>query len=215
MMERIEVLFEDALLIVCVKPAGVLSQEAVGKPNMVALLREQTGGEIYPVHRLDKPVGGVMVFAKTKETAAALSAQIASGQFHKRYLARVHGLIEPPAGEWEDFLFKDAAKNKVYVVKRQRKGVKRAKLCYRVLKQSGDTSLAEVELFTGRTHQIRVQFASRGYPLLGDGRYGARDGEKQLRLWSYQLEFAHPVSGEALSFKAKSKDMEQGGDLHA
>ena len=200
-----QILFEDASLVVCVKPAGVLSQEANGKANMVSLLREATGSEIFPVHRLDREVGGVMVFAKTKAAAASLLAQIAAHTFEKTYLARVHGVPEPPKGEWEDLLFKDSAKNKVFVVKRERKGVKKAKLAYEVLSaDENGNALVRVRLFTGRTHQIRVQFASRKHPLLGDGKYGARDGEPRLHLQSAAIAFDHPETGERMEWKIEN-----------
>ena len=196
-----QILFEDDSLIVCVKPVGVLSQEAPDRPNMVAFLREGTGSEVFPVHRLDREVGGVMVFAKTKAAAASLSAQIAAHTFQKIYLARVHGVPEPPQGSWEDLLFKDSAKNKVFVVKRERKGVKKAKLDYEVLSvDECGNALVRVELFTGRTHQIRVQFASRKHPLLGDGKYGARDGEPKLHLQSAEIAFDHPKTGKRMKW---------------
>lgn len=200
-----QILFEDPHIVVCVKPAGVLSQFSPGKANMVTLLREQTGGDIFPVHRLDREVGGVMVFAKTQKAAAALSKQIAQHSFEKIYLARVHGVPEPEKGEMEDLLFKDSAKNKVFVVRRERKGVKAAKLAYEVLSvdETGN-ALVKIRLFTGRTHQIRVQFASHKHPLFGDGKYGARDGEKQLQLRSAQIAFDHPETGERMAFEIKN-----------
>lgn len=200
-----EILFQDKHIIVCVKPAGVLSQEAPGKANMVDLLREKTGSEIFPVHRLDREVSGVMVFAKTQKAAASLSRQIAEQTFEKVYVARVHGVPAPEKGEMEDLLFKDSAKNKVFVVRRERRGVKKAKLAYEVLSadESGN-ALVKIRLFTGRTHQIRVQFASRKHPLLGDGKYGARDGEAKLQLWSKEIAFDHPETGERMEWKIES-----------
>ena len=200
-----QVLYEDGALIVCIKPAGVLSQEAPGKANMVDLLLETTGGEIYPVHRLDREVGGVMVFAKTKAAAASLSRQIAEHTFEKVYVARVHGVPAPEKGEMEDLLFKDSAKNKVFVVRRERRGVKKAKLAYEVLSvDENGNALVKIRLFTGRTHQIRVQFASRKHPLLGDGKYGARDGEAKLQLWSKEIAFDHPETGERMEWKIEN-----------
>lgn len=197
------ILFEDADLIVCVKPAGILSQAAqTGEDSMIVRLQAQTGAAVYPVHRLDKAVGGVMVYAKTKEAAANLSRQVADRTMQKEYRALVHGTPDPPAGEMLDLLFKDSRTNKVFVVKRARKGVKDARLRYETLEQRGDRSLVGIVLGTGRTHQIRVQFASRRYPLVGDARYGAKDGEKRLYLWSYRLTFSHPKTGETLTFAA-------------
>ena len=179
------VLYEDAAILVCVKPEGILSQAAQGgEESMVSLLEAQTGGAIYPVHRLDRAVGGVMVYARTKAAAAALSKQVADRKMEKTYCALIHGAMDPPAGTMEDWLFKDSRTNKVFVVKRERKGVRRAKLRYETLACRGDRTLVSVFLDTGRTHQIRVQFASRQHPLVGDARYGAKDGEKRLHLWA-------------------------------
>ena len=201
-----DILYQDDALIVCVKPRGVLAQEAPGQANMVSLLREATNGEIFPLHRLDREVTGVMVYAKTKAAAAALSAQIAAHTFQKIYLARVHGVPEPPKGTWEDLLFKDSAKNKVFVVRRERKGVKRAVLSYEVLDVDAQgNALVKIALQTGRTHQIRVQFASRKHPLLGDRKYGARDAEPFLHLQSRSISFDHPATGERMVFVYEEK----------
>lgn len=200
-----DILYQDDALIVCVKPRGVLSQEAPGQANMVSLLREATNGEIFPLHRLDREVTGVMVYAKTKAAAAVLSAQIAAHTFRKTYLARVHGVPEPQKGTWEDLLFKDSAKNKVFVVRRERKGVKRAVLSYEVLAVDAQgNALVKIALQTGRTHQIRVQFASRRHPLLGDRKYGARDEATFLHLQSQSLAFSHPVTGEQMTFSIQN-----------
>lgn len=201
-----DTLYQDDALIVCIKPRGVLSQEASGQANMVSLLRECANSEIFPVHRLDREVTGVMVYAKTKAAAAALSAQIAAHTFQKIYLARVHGVPEPPKGTWEDLLFKDSAKNKVFVVRRERKGVKRAVLSYEVLAVDAQgNALVKIALQTGRTHQIRVQFASRRHPLLGDRKYGARDEATFLHLQSQSLAFSHPVTGEQMTFSIQNE----------
>ena len=201
-----EILWEDEEIIVCVKPAGVLSQAgAAGEVSMITCLAEHTGGTVYPVHRLDRETGGVMVYAKTQSAAAALSRQIAAREFEKEYLALVHGKAAPE-GEMRDLLFRDRTKNKSYVVTRARNGVREARLTYRLLREipGGETplSLVAVTLYTGRTHQIRVQFAHRQMPLLGDKKYGARDRETGLCLWSYRLCFFHPKTGERLSFCA-------------
>ena len=200
-----DVLFQDDAMIVCVKPAGVSSEAADGS-GMPALLREATGsGEFYPVHRLDTAAAGLMAYAKTKAAAAALSRALTGGAFRKEYIAAVHGAPAAPAGEYTDLLFKDAKKNKTYVVKPPRKGVREARLAYTVLGTAetpwGEGSAVRVRLFTGRTHQIRVQFASRGNPLFGDGRYGAKDKCPNLLLFSCALSFPHPVSGETVSFE--------------
>ena len=182
------------------KDAGVLSQEAPRSPNMPSLLREAVGGEILAVHRLDRETGGVMVFARNKRAAAALSEDIAAKRWEKRYLALVSSPWEENEGEMEDLLYFDRSKNKVFPVKRDRKGVKRALLHYRFLKRHGGYALAEVTPVTGRTHQIRVQFASRKMPLYGDRKYGGT-GEV-LGLFSHSLTFFHPVTKKELSFSA-------------
>jgi len=175
----IPILHQDGDIIVCLKPVGLDSEH-----DLPAAL----GGEIYAVHRLDKNVGGLMVYAKNKTTAADLSRQIQAGEFIKEYVALVEG--QPPqSGVFEDFLFKDCKKNKVYVVKRQRNGVKAAKLSYHCLK-TGERSLVRVRLYTGRSHQIRVQFSSRGYPLVGDHKYGDKGPEKEIHLFSSYLGFS-------------------------
>jgi len=184
-----EILYSDNQIIVCVKPVGLDSEH-----DIPAAL----GGEVHTVHRLDKNVGGVMVYARTKEAAAALSRAIQDGSMVKEYVAMVHG-TPPEAGFWEDLLFKDSSKNKVFVVKKERKGVKKARLEFTRLTQ-GDPSLVRIRLHTGRSHQIRVQFASRGYSLLGDHKYGARDEFTAPRLYSCRLTFPH--KGKTVSFES-------------
>ena len=186
-----EILFSDRDLAVCVKPVGLDSEHYVP-----AALKEALGGEIFPIHRLDKNVGGVMVYARTKATAAVLSKQIQDGDMVKEYVAMVHG-TPPETGDWEDLLWKDAAKNKVFVVKRMRGGVKKARLEFRRL-TAGETSLVHVRLHTGRSHQIRVQFASRGVPLLNDQRYNKHAGKGQIALWASRLSFPHPTTKETV-----------------
>ena len=201
----IDILYEDECLLVCIKPAGILSQPDVtgSGEDMLSLLRDQLkerdGKEPYIglVHRLDRGVGGVMVFAKRQDVAGALSTAVANRTLVKQYLAVVHGKPSEERGVWKDFLYKDAAKNKTFVVDRQRKGVKEASLSYATLAAradtpAGDCSLMQIRLHTGRTHQIRVQCSSRGLPLVGDGKYGARDHGLPIGLWSYRLTFAHP-----------------------
>lgn len=201
----IDILYEDQYLLVCLKPTGVLSQPDVtgSGEDMLSLLHDQLkardGGEPYIglVHRLDRGVGGVMVFAKRQDVAGALSTAVANRTLIKQYLAVIHGRPEEESGIWKDYLYKDAAKNKTFVVDRQRKGVKEASLAYATLATKSDTpagecSLLQIRLHTGRTHQIRVQCSSRGLPLIGDGKYGARDHGLPIGLWSYRLTFAHP-----------------------
>lgn len=197
-----EILYADAAVAVVVKPAGVLSQ-GDAEDAMPALLQKRLGGAIFPVHRLDQPTGGVMVYARTQDAAAKLSAQMQSEAFGKEYLAVLDGTPEPAEGELHDLLFFDRQKGKSYAVRRKRAGVKDARLAYRVLAQAEGLTLVRVRLFTGRTHQIRVQFSSRGWPLTGDGKYGSRNNRCAPALWSAELHFAHPVTGETLIFRSQ------------
>ncbi|MBQ7817573.1 MAG: RNA pseudouridine synthase [Oscillospiraceae bacterium] len=188
-----ELLYSDADIAVCIKPVG-LNSEA----DVPTALKEALGGEFFTVHRLDQNVGGVMVYARSKDASAELSRAIQGGEMVKEYLALVRG-TPPDSGLLEDLLWKDSSKNKVYVVKRERKGVKKALLEYTTLRQ-GEHSLVRIRLHTGRSHQIRVQFASRGFPLLGDHKYGARDSFSTPFLFSCKLTF--PLKGRSLSFEA-------------
>ena len=195
----IDILYKDKSIIVCIKLPGELSQEGkTGEKSLVTALSEQCGGEIYPVHRLDRDAGGVMVYARTRKAAAYLSDLIARHEFEKEYLCITRGTPAEDAGEYRDLLLHDKQRNKTFVVNRMRGGVKEAILNYRVLAHGADSALVRVTLQTGRTHQIRVQFASRKTPLVGDGKYGGGKGE--LALWSCHLAFCHPDSGKKLSF---------------
>ncbi len=187
-----EILYSDREIAVCVKPVGLDSEH-----TLPAALKEALGGEVFPIHRLDKNVGGVMVYARTKQAAAALSKAVQEGTMVKEYVALVHG-TPPESGDWEDFLFKDSRKNKVFVVKKERKGVKKARLEFRRL-SDGETSLVRIRLHTGRSHQIRIQFSSRGFPLVGDHKYGARDAFSAPMLFSCCLTFPH--KGQTLTFE--------------
>lgn len=198
-----EIIFEDRDIVVAIKPPEILSQgDEKGRANAVDVLSEMTGSEIFPVHRLDKGVGGVMVFAKNAKAAAELSRQVSDRTMEKTYLALLHGEIVEESGRLEDLLFFDRDKNKSFVVKRERRGVKKALLDYECLSKGEGKSLVRVKLITGRTHQIRVQFSSRGYPLFGDRRYGARDEEKNIALLSKEISFLHPRTGERMKFEA-------------
>lgn len=195
----IEILEQTPQLVLCVKPVGVRAQ-GEAEADLPALLKRQLGCEIYPVHRLDQAVGGVMVFAKTAPAAAKLSQAIAGGTLQKEYLAVLERSPERAEGELSDLLFHDRTKNKTYVVSRQRKGVKEAKLAYRVLDVQNGLCLVRIRLYTGRTHQIRVQFASRGMPLVGDGKYGSRKNAAAPALWSYALTL--PMGGAIARIRA-------------
>ena len=187
-----EILYSDKHLAVCVKSVGLDSEH-----ELPETLKEALGGEIFPIHRLDKNVGGVMVYARTKQSAAALSKAIQEGTMVKEYVALVHG-TPPESGDWTDLLFKDSSKNKVFVVKKERRGVKKARLEF-VRLSEGETSLVRIRLHTGRSHQIRVQFSSRGFPLVGDHKYGARDSSPAPYLYSCKLTFPH--QGKTVCFE--------------
>ena len=188
-----EILFSDRDIVVCVKPVGMDAEK-----QLPEALSETLGGMFFPVHRLDLNVGGVMVYARNKETAAKLSRCIQDGAMVKEYVALVHGM-PPEYGNWEDLLWKDSSKNKVFVVKRMRGGVKKARLEYTRLKADENT-LVRILLHTGRSHQIRVQFASRGFPLVGDHKYGARDQNTVPMLYSCKISF--PYKRETVSFES-------------
>ena len=185
-----QILSNEREFVACVKPVGVDSEH-----EMPALLLQELGGEIFPLHRLDKNVAGVMVYARTKAAAAALSKTIQNGDMVKEYVTKVHGR-PPEQGDWTDLLFKDSRKNKVFVVKKSRAGVKEARLCFRHLGEG----LVHVRLFTGRSHQIRVQFSSRGFPLVGDHKYGSRAEETSPMLFSCRITF--PYKGKTYRFTA-------------
>lgn len=188
-----EFLHWDTDIAVCVKPVGLDSEH-----DVPAAIAAELGGEVFPIHRLDLNVGGVMVYARSKKAAAALSKAVQEGTMVKEYVALVHGTPEEN-GDWTDFLFKDSQKNKVFVVKKERKGVKKARLEYRRLTDS-DPSLVRIRLHTGRSHQIRVQFSSRGFPLVGDHKYGSKDGSTAPMLFSCCISF--PFAGRQHRYEA-------------
>jgi 23S rRNA pseudouridine1911/1915/1917 synthase len=204
MKDMIRILYKDDMLAVAVKPAGVLSQpDRTGEDSMVTLLKAQLGREVFPVHRLDRAVGGVMLFAMTKSAAGKLSALVTSDLFEKEYMAVIHGVPAEEKGELSDFLFHDARRNLTTVVTPDHKDAKDARLAYTLLAKDmeNEFSLVRVRLYTGRTHQIRVQFASRSMPIAGDGKYGARD-RMGLALWSSRLSFRHPIRKKTMTFEA-------------
>ena len=202
-----DILYQDKRILVAVKPAGVLSTDEPG--GMPSLLRTFLGDEkacVRTVHRLDAAVSGVMVFARSARAASLLSEQIRERQFQKEYLAVVHG-APPEDGTLCDLLGRDNARRVTYVADAPGKDVREAKLSYRVLQRCEGYSLVSICLHTGRTHQIRVQFASRGWPLVGDRKYGVEDGFGNIALWSHRIAFTHPETGEAVEFaKLPPKD---------
>ena len=183
-----DILYSNKDFYIIIKPVGMDSEHEVP-----AALE----GTVFPIHRLDKNVGGVMVYARTKAAAAQLSKAVQEGSMVKEYVAMVHG-TPPESGDWTDLLFKDSSKNKVFVVKKERRGVKKARLEFSRL-STGEESLVRVRLHTGRSHQIRVQFSSRGYPLVGDHKYGSRDEKTEPMLFSCCLTF--PWNGETKRFE--------------
>ena len=199
----IPILYMDKNIIVIQKPPGFLCEESERGNSVIPALRAHCRSlgeaeDIYPVHRLDRETGGVMVYARNSQAAACLSRLIVEGKLQKTYLAQVSGALSPAAGVMEDYLFHDRQKNKTYVVKRRRKGVKKAVLSYETVRTESAYSLLRIRLQTGRTHQIRVQCAYRGHPLRGDRKYG---GEKADRLYLWAEELCFPASnGELLRF---------------
>ena len=195
------IIYKDEEIIVCIKPYGVSSQLSGGE-NMVDMLKGECGGEIYPVHRLDTQTTGLMVYARTEKSAAVLCRQVAERVMEKEYLCLCHGEAID-SGKMVDFLYHDRLKNKSFAVKTKRAGAKEAILEFTKIseKSLGECrlNLVRVKLFTGRTHQIRVQFATRGCPLYGDGKYGAKDNAK-IHLHSTYISFLHPKTGAKMEF---------------
>ena len=193
-----EILFEDNHIIVVLKPQmTACCPDESRDDNLLDQIKTylkityNKPGNAYAglVHRLDRPTGGVMVYAKTSKAAARLTEGLQTGDFEKRYLTVLCGTPEPERGTLTNYLRKNTVNNLVYICTQTEEGAKFASLDYKVLESKGKYSLAEVRLHTGRTHQIRVQFASRGLPLLGDGKYGSRCGRCTCALWSYRLSF--------------------------
>ena len=198
-----EILYKDRDLVVAVKPRGVLSEHKPGEDTMPSLLEAEVG-KVWAVHRLDRAVGGVMVYARTAKAAAVISAAVQAGTLHKIYTAIVTGTPDPTEGEWRDYLYHDARQNKTFIADRARKGAKEAILRYRVTDRRSvdgqEFSRVSVELLTGRSHQIRVQFASRRHPLVGDGKYGSRQKAPFVALYATELSFPHPKNGRVMTF---------------
>ena len=207
----VKVIYEDNHLLVVEKPVNILSQgDDTNDKDMVNLLKNyikekyNKPGNVFIglVHRLDRPVGGVMVFAKTSKAASRLSEQVRNKSFKKTYRAVIHGTMNKKEDTLKDYLYKNKKTNMVSVVNKNHKDAKNAELDYKTLKSKNNFSLVEIDLKTGRPHQIRVQFSSRNHPLFGDQRYG-QDVNKvgqQIALWSYKIEITHPTTKEKMEF---------------
>ena len=194
-----ELIFVDSDIVVCIKPPRVLSTDEPG--GLPELLRKELGTQdIRTVHRLDRVVSGLMVLARNAKAASELSRQVREDEFEKEYLAVVHGVPEE-MGTLRDLLGRDKARRMTYVADAAGKGIQEAVMNYRVVNSTEGYSRVRVRLHTGRTHQIRVQFASRGYPLVGERKYSTLEDPCEIALWSCKIGFTHPVTGERMTFE--------------
>ena len=197
----IELVYQDADIVVCLKPPKVLStDEPGGAPELVRQALGDEAADVRTVHRLDRVVSGLMVLARNPAAASELSRQIREDSFEKEYVAVIHGTPEYDVGKFWDLLLRDKARKMTFVAAQEGKGVQPASLSYRVLRKKKGLSRVRIKLETGRTHQIRVQFSSRGLPLVGERKYSTLDDPCDIALWSYRLQFTHPTSGEKLEF---------------
>ena len=212
MNEKLKVIYEDNHILVVEKPPNIPSQS--DKTNDLDMLticktyikeKYNKPGNVYLglVHRLDRPVGGIMIFAKTSKAASRLSNQVREKIFKKKYLAVVDGKVVNKTGMLEDYLYKDERHNISKVVKKEKKNAKYAKLEYKLITydEVKDLSLLSINLYTGRHHQIRVQLSNFGHSIFGDQKYGTRGKGKQIALWAYELEIEHPIKKEKMKFK--------------
>ena len=194
-------LYQDEHIVVCVKPPRVLStDEPGGMPELVRNALGNRNADVRTVHRLDRVVSGLMVLARSAAAASELSRQIREEQFQKEYLAVIHGQLPSPAGTLTDLLLRNKQERKTYIVQEPAKGVQEAILNYQVIRTIENLSRVQIQLVTGRTHQIRAQFSGRGFPLVGDRKYATLEDPCEIALWSYHLAFTHPVTGKAMSF---------------
>ena len=202
-----EIIYKDEAVLVCIKPAGVLSTDEPG--GLPELVRQELGDEkadVRTVHRLDRAVSGLMVLARGAKAASELSRQIRDGEFEKEYLAVVHGETEDKA-ELRDLLLRNKARKMTFVVTETEKGVQEALLDYETLERRAGLSKVRIHLHTGRTHQIRVQFSSRGFPLVGERKYCEPMDECPLALWSHMIGFSHPGTGERMRFEKEPPEV--------
>ncbi len=196
-----EILYLDPQIVVCIKPARVLSTDEPG--GLPELIRQELGdpkADVRTVHRLDRVVSGLMVLARTPAAASELSRQVREGEFQKEYLTVVHGVPEEPKGTLKDLLLRDKARKMTLVTKAPGKGVQEAILHYQVLAAKENLSRVQIQLVTGRTHQIRTQFASRGLPLVGERKYAVLEDDCEIALWSHKIGFTHPATGKYMEF---------------
>lgn len=202
-----ELVYVDDHVIVCVKPAGALStDEPGGVPELARLALGNENAQIRTVHRLDRVVSGLMVLARTEAAASELSRQIRDREFEKEYLAVIHGCPGAAKGTLTDLLLRDKRECKTYVVRERAKGVQEAILDYELLGSNGQLSRVAIQLRTGRTHQIRCQFSSRGWPLVGDRKYSLNAEDCDIALWSSRVAFRHPVTGNVMDFRLDPPD---------
>lgn len=198
----VEVCYQDGDILVCVKPARVLStDEPGGLPGLLRMQLGDPGADIRTVHRLDRVVSGLMVLARNPQAASQLSRQVREGEFQKTYYAVVHGIPEKERDTLEDLLGRDKARKMTYVAAQPGKGIQQASLSYQLMGRAQGMGKLEIRLHTGRTHQIRVQFASRGFPLVGERKYSTLDDPCEIALYSQSIGFRHPVSGSWMSFR--------------
>ena len=196
-----EIIHIDKHIIVCIKPPRVLStDEPGGLPELVREALGDSKADVRTVHRLDRVVSGLMVLARTAPAASELSRQIREGEFGKEYLAILHGIPQQDHAILRDLLLRNKPERKTYVVTETGKGVQEAVLDYELIGKTAELSKVCIHLHTGRTHQIRAQFSSRGLPLIGDRKYSLNDDPCEIALWSHKLGFYHPVTGEWLTF---------------
>lgn len=196
-----DIIYQDKDILVCVKPAGVLStDEPGGLPELVREALGDPNANVRTVHRLDRTVSGLMVLARRSKAASELSRQIREGEFGKEYMAVCHGSPREDHGIFRDLLLRDKQERKTYIVTEPGKNVQEAVLEYWVLNRAKDMTRVRIRLHTGRTHQIRAQFSGRGLPLVGDKKYGIPEDDCQIALWSCRLSFKHPYSGKSMEF---------------
>lgn len=206
-MDQFQIIHLEDSFVVCLKPARVLStDEPGGMPELVRAALGDPNACVRTVHRLDRVVAGLMVLARTPQAASELSRQIREDQFGKEYRAVLHGCPESPRGTYVDLLLRNKPERKTYVVREMAKGVQEAILDYEVLDRAEDLTMVAIRLRTGRTHQIRAQFSSRGLPLVGDRKYSLNEDGCEIALWSSRLSFRHPVTGEPMEFTAPPPD---------